>query len=221
MFKLTKLIHFAPDSSQSKRDAFTAALRDISGLALVQPTLPGVYNGGDLIAHFQFDDEGGWRAAEPHIVATLADSGVRHADSVAYEGGVCGVAERRITIGIYRTLLLCVDPPIDPGVLERFEAQVRTMPHYIPAIRNWQFSRVAHASGTKRWSHVWEQEYTELAGLMGPYMMHPYHWAHIDRWFDPESGQRIVNTCLCHSFCNIKGSVIAAADVGRPQHTYP
>ena len=82
------------------------------------------------------------------------------------------------------------------------------MPYYIPAIRNWQLSRAEEATGARRWTHVWEQEYADAGGLMGPYMMHPYHWARIDRWFDPECPDRIVDARLCHSFCAMKASVL-------------
>ena len=40
--------------------------------------------------------------------------------------------------------------------------------------------------GTSAWTHVFEQEFTDVEGLMGPYLMHPIHWAVVDRWFDPE-----------------------------------
>jgi len=31
--------------------------------------------------------------------------------------------------------------------------------------------------------------------------MYPYHWGHIDRWFNPECADWIVDTYLCHTFC--------------------
>ena len=60
---------------------------------------------------------------------------------------------------------------------------------------------MVQAEGARPWTHVWEQRYDALDGLMGDYMMHPYHWARVDRWFDPESPDWIVDTHLCHSFC--------------------
>lgn len=212
MFKLTKLIHFAANRGQAERDAVAAALRQIDGHMLVQPTLPGVYNGGDLIAHFQFEDERECSAIEPQIAATLATAEVGHVDSVAYAGGLCNVSEPRLENGVYRTLLLCVDRAVDPSIIEQFEAEMRMMPHYIPAIRNWQLSRVAHAGGSRRWTHVWEQEYSDIEGLMGSYMMHPYHWARIDRWFDPECTQWMINTTLCHSFCPLGRGILSHSD---------
>jgi hypothetical protein len=32
-------------------------------------------------------------------------------------------------------------------------------------------------------------------------LMHPIHWAVVDRWFDPECPEVIVRDRVCHSFC--------------------
>jgi len=39
-------------------------------------------------------------------------------------------------------------------------------------------------------------------------MVHPHHWAYIDRWFDPESGVQIIDTALCHAFAPLAQSFI-------------
>ncbi|WP_306306846.1 Dabb family protein [Nocardia brevicatena] len=85
------------------------------------------------------------------------------------------------------------------------------MPQHIPTIRSWQLSRVRHAAGASEWTHVWEQEFDDLDGLLGPYMNHPIHWAHVDRFFDPESPDLIVRDRVCHSFCALPAPVIDAA----------
>ena len=75
------------------------------------------------------------------------------------------------------------------------------MTRFIPAIRAWQLSRVDEAIGDSQWTHVFEQEFGDLDGLTGPYLMHPIHWAVVDRWFDPECPDVIIRDRLCHSFC--------------------
>lgn len=213
MFRLTKLVTFAPDADGAQREAVTAALREIGAdpavrRGLVEPTLPGVYNGGDLIAHFQFAGEADWRRLEPAIAGRLADAAVAQVDSAAYDGGPGEVAEPSLRAGVYRTLLLCIERPVEAHVVAQFEAEMTRMAHYIPAIRNWRLSRVSHAGGARRWTHVWEQEYADIGGLTGPYMAHPYHWAHVDRWFDPECREWMIDTRICHSFCALAESVI-------------
>ena len=68
-------------------------------------------------------------------------------------------------------------------------------------------SRVAEPAGATGWTHVFEQEFSDLHGLMGPYLMHPIHWAVVDRWFDPECPEYIVRERVCHSFCALHTSV--------------
>jgi hypothetical protein len=41
-------------------------------------------------------------------------------------------------------------------------------------------------------------------------MLHPCHWGEVDRWFDPEDPEWLVDPLLCHSFCETDAAVIAA-----------
>jgi hypothetical protein len=77
------------------------------------------------------------------------------------------------------------------------------MPRYVRTITAWQLSRVETAIGTSAWTHVFSQRFTDLEGLTGPYLMHPIHWAYVDRWFDPECPDYIVRDRVCHSFCAV------------------
>jgi hypothetical protein len=221
MFKLTKLVTANPNSGVDGRARLEAALHAAAqpGGAVVrsmlQPTLPGVYNGGDYIWHLQFADEPAYRAWQADEAgggladATLADKAlVAHVDSAAYEGGRSG-SKSALERGAYRTLLLSVNRAPNEAAVERFDFETYEMGLYIPTIVNWQVSRVLEASGARKWTHVWEQEYVEIGGLHGAYMMHPHHWGHIDRWYDPECTDYMIDTHLCHTFCNFEGSMIA------------
>ncbi|MET4611372.1 hypothetical protein ABIC28_002361 [Rhodococcus sp. PvR044] len=213
MFKITKLIHHRPDVDDDVRARLADDLRHTvikagAHRALIQPTLPGVRNGGDLLAHLQFDAEDRWRAAEPAVDALLDPAAVDHVDGVEYRGEPRGQLGVGAEGGVYRTLLLRVDPGAADTVVERFEAELLRMPRHVPAIRAWQLSRVSRAEGASPWTHVWEQEFTDLQGLMGPYLAHPVHWAYIDRWFDPECPDVIVRDRVCHSFCTLDGSAV-------------
>jgi hypothetical protein len=39
-------------------------------------------------------------------------------------------------------------------------------------------------------------------------MDHPFHWGLVDRWFNPECSQWIVDKVLCHTYCEFKSSVL-------------
>jgi Stress responsive A/B Barrel Domain len=97
----------------------------------------------------------------------------------------------------------------DGDTIGRFEHELSLMPRYVPAIRAWQLSRVSDAVGTSAWTHVFEQEFADVEGLMGPYLMHPIHWAVVDRWFDPETAEVIVRDRVCHSFCAMDGAMLS------------
>lgn len=72
---------------------------------------------------------------------------------------------------------------------------------YVSTVRAWQLVRVDRAVGDTAWTHVFEQEFSDVHGLIGPYLMHPIHWGVVDRWFDPVTTDYIVRERVCHSFC--------------------
>lgn len=207
MFKLTRLVTLADAARLAPlADELRALARSHEAYrTLVAPTLPGSHFGGDLLAHFAFDSAGQRDAFSAALAPLLAGNAVDGAD---YRGSPDGKQAPDLANGVYRVLLLSIDEGTDPESVARFEAETRMMPHYIPAIRNWQLSRADAAVGERRWTHVWEQEYADAGGLLGPYMLHPYHWARIDRWFDPECPERIVDARLCHSFCALEASIL-------------
>lgn len=107
---------------------------------------------------------------------------------------------------VKRTLLLSVRPGTPDETVRRFEADVMAMPDHITTIRSWALSRVATPGSV--WTHVWEQEFADVAGLTGEYLMHPYHWTYVDRWFDGEMPGSIVAPKLAHVFRWVDGPVL-------------
>jgi hypothetical protein len=220
MFKLTRLLFFPAQCAAAERQAVIQKLRDASAQSpavkrfILEPTLPGVLNGGDYIWHLQFADQAGYRAclAQPQWrekVNPLFEGGgtFKKYESVGYEGGLSG-ATKKLGSGVYRTLIMTMKPGSSPQQIAQFEKELAGMPRYISSIKNWQLSHGTEAGGTRQWSHIWEQEYENLEGLTGPYMDHPFHWGLVDRWFNPECSQYIVDRVLCHTYCEFKTSVL-------------
>ena len=208
MFEVTRLVHVPADAD---RDRLLAELRQVANgaeRALVEPTMPGVRNGGDILVHLRFTAEYQWATLVSEFTQVLSGPTVTHVDGVEYDGTPV-VSGRRTADGVYRTLLLRVPPGTNDAAVERFEDDLRLLPRYVPAITAWQLSRVESAVGTTQWTHVFEQEFCNLDGLMGPYLMHPIHWAYVDRWFDPECPEVIVRDRVCHSFCPCDTSVLS------------
>ncbi len=197
MYSVTRLIHTSePDRLLPELRAFS----DAADLAVVQPTLPGVRNGGDILMHLRFADDTQWMAVADDLTAVLSRPSVSHVDGAEYRG-VLKAPGQQTPDAVYRTLLLRVTPGSDAAAVKRFEDDLRLLPRYVPSITGWQLSRVESAVGASPWTHVFEQEFGSLDGLMGPYLMHPIHWAYVDRWFDPECPDVIVRDRVCHSFC--------------------
>jgi hypothetical protein len=164
------------------------ALRSLPGRA--GRNLPGSVGGGPATWDVSTDDD---------PVDQLDGTVLRCVDAVA----LAPLAQAVVTTPaplVKRTLLLRVRAGTEPEVCRRFEADLAGMPRHIQSIRSWALSHVDATRSTPRWTHAWEQEYASVAGLRGDYMESPYHWCCIDRWFDPEMPDWIVERDLAHVF---------------------
>ena len=115
-------------------------------------------------------------------------------------------------VGVKRTLWLRVLPEAARARVEHFEAETPLLAEAIPAIRNWRWSRVraiAPRPMDLRWTHLWEQEFETEEGLQVDYMSSPCHWGYVDRWFDPEMPDRVVDLWLAHLACPEKAPVLS------------
>lgn len=135
----------------------------------------------------------------------------RHALSL--ETVAAGLRSPGIGNAIKRTAYFRMLPGSSVAQAAQFEQTLLAMAAQIPEIRNWRLSRARtldwDTAQCSPWSYVWEQEFASLDDLLGPYMLHPHHWAHVDRWFDPESGVQAVDVNLSHAFCAIEESVLS------------
>lgn len=208
MFSVTRLLDVVEDERDRMLTALRAAARDAQApRSVVQPTLPGARNGGDILLHLRFDAEARARLALRRFAPLLTDRSVTRVNGANYRGSP---VRRSQTPGtVYRALLLRVSSGTPAAIVARFEHELSSMARYVSSIRAWQLSRVSEAVGTSAWTHVFEQEFSDVDGLMGPYLMHPIHWGVVDRWFDPECPDVIVHDRVCHSFCDCHDPVLA------------
>jgi Stress responsive A/B Barrel Domain len=208
MYSATRLL----DVDVSARERVLATVRVAAAgtgarRTLVESTLSGSRNGGDVLVHLRFDHEDQWLGARACFDAALQDTAVTRINGAEY-GGTPAVSRADTAATVYRSLLLRVLPGTEPDIIARFEDELRLMPRHIRTITAWQLSRVDRAIGTSVWTHVFQQQFTDTAGLMGPYLMHPVHWAVVDRWFDPETTDVIIRDRVCHSFCTLTATVL-------------
>ncbi len=185
---------------------------------------PGSQGGGDLTWDLLFTDASACRAfcaraggsagvglfeALGGRWAELAPT-VSEADAVVLEP-IASKVGRPGLVGVKRTLLLRVRPGTLAEQVSRFERDMLGLPRAVPAIRNWCLSRVRPdpSPTASRWTHVWEQEFETEDGLQVDYLASPYHWGHVDAWFDPERPTCIVDPWLAHTWCPARESVLS------------
>ncbi|MFN8225592.1 MAG: Dabb family protein [Mycobacterium sp.] len=200
MYSVTRLLDVdEPDRARVLGSLRTAAAASGAQNWVVEPTLPGSRNGGDVLVHLRFD------SAPNYFNLDLDDPAITRVNGADYTGMPIRTGEPG---SVYRALLLSVTPDTDMAAVERFERELMMLPRYVSSIRAWQLSPILEPVGATAWTHVFEQEFSDVNGLMGPYLMHPIHWAVVDRWFDPEATDCIVRDRVCHSFCNTMTAVL-------------
>ncbi|NEW42655.1 Dabb family protein [Nocardia cyriacigeorgica] len=209
---MSEVVHLVHLTEPSRRDELAAEVRGLvephARRTLIAATLPGGIDAGDLIVRLRFADESGRRAAEEVVDRWSREPSIERVETATFTGTPTP-GRHSAAPSVYRVLLVAVDPHADRALVDRFETETAAMPDYIHAIGTSLLSRAGDPGG-HGWTHIWEQEFTDIDGLTGPYMTHPYHWAHIDRWFDPEHGTKIVNR-LCHSFCALDTALLSSS----------
>lgn len=206
MYNVTRIVHADESASSEAWDeavvSVTAAGKEAGAIRrIVSKTLPGVINGGDLIVHLQFDDKSSWKLASDALDGSFEHPAIERFHGVEYRSGSTGRSTTETRNSVYRTLLLRIAPGTEPSNVKHFERDLLRMPALVSSIGAWRLSHVTTAVGPTPWTHVWEQEFTDHASLLGQYLDHPIHWGVVDRWFDPECTEVIVRDRVCHSFC--------------------
>jgi hypothetical protein len=224
MIRTTTYLHFRSDLSEMDRVALLSSIAsiglelDVLALHSSTPTRRS-RRAGDLIVLAAFADPDSAQMARRHpyvtsVLVPLLASSCRSVEVVRYEQGPVQLRQPDLTGGIQRTLAVSVERMVEPELITLFENQLAAMGQYIEEIRNCSLSKVQHAGGGggPRWDYIWEQEYRSIDDVTGPYMNHPYHWAVIDPWFDPQSPTRILNGAYLHSVCRLPSSILSLGD---------
>ena len=219
----TAQLYLNSDITAAERAAFAALLErapgELPGLeaASLAANLVPDYGAGHYTWDLVYPDQATAEAARAsgfwrEQLLPALDRHCRARAALGLETLGAGARAPALTGGVKRTALFRLLPGVATALQSRFARDTLEMAAQIPAILNWRLSRAVplawDAPDCAPWSFVWEQEYATLDGLNVDYMVHPHHWAHIDRWFDPESGTQIIDTALCHAFSPLTQSFI-------------
>ncbi|MEM5277772.1 Dabb family protein [Cupriavidus taiwanensis] len=165
--------------------------------------LPGSWGAGDYTLDLQFKPAPPGAPADASGLAAALDD-IATVDHVAYRAIAGGTRADPLHDGVWRTLMFRVRPEAPPWQMHALEQDLLRMPAYMPGIRNWRLARVLSPGP---WTHVWQQEFAGADDLLGEYLMHPFHWGRVDRWFDPEFPEWTVEA-ISHAFCPLATSLI-------------
>lgn len=200
-----------PDDIVAWKKAVLELPRHLPGLqqCALQRNLEGSFNAGDFTFDAHFVDAAALHAARSHPhwsgAIALADKIMERVTALELQLVSGGLRKAAIGPAIKRTAFFRVLPGASPESIAAWERALLDMPRYMPGMTNWSLSRSADDSHL----YAWEQEYAQLGDLLGEYMVHPYHWAHVDTWFDPEFSRRIVDTDICHAFCESSDNILS------------
>lgn len=220
MFSLLTVVDFAADAAEGAADRLLTLIAErgpaLPGvkLSVAGRTLPRALNGGALLWRLAFAGEQqcwnarastAWRDA---IAPALSPAQGAIVDWMAYDADHGDVSRSQGRTGLWRCLCMAVEDGTPGDRIRQFERDLLEMPGQVSTIRNWTLGAVVAGGGRRRWTHVWEQEFVDVAGLEGEYMVNPVHWGLVDGWFDPECPQRIVDPMLIHAAMDISGPAI-------------
>lgn len=212
--RATGQLQFASGVTESRRRSWLVA---ITGLprddprvvaSVIAPNMAGSVGGGDYSWDLVFASRG---ARDSWFDERWPDALAAHCEVLeiaAWTSRCAECVELAVQSPIKRTLALGVRSTAPPEATVQFEQELSAMPEYIGAIRNWCLARVDYHYGEAGWTHLWQQEFNELGGLLGDYMTSPYHWGLVDRWFDPEMPEHVVAGDFAHVFCRYPESIL-------------
>lgn len=218
----TAQLYLAPGAGEAEVAALLADLAsaaDLPGIerAVASPNFVADYGAGHVTWDLVYPDRATADVARKSALWTdeLLPALDRHCvarSALGRETIAAGARQPGLAGGVKRTALFRLLPGVAPATADAFAEDTLAMPAHIDAIRNWRLSRAVpldwDATAGEPWSFVGEQEYADLDGLVVDYMVHPHHWAHVDRWFDVESGAQAVDPALCHAFAGLAEAFI-------------
>jgi Stress responsive A/B Barrel Domain len=195
------VITFRLTASPEEIRSWLADANALSGLPEVtgssaSENLPGSVGGGDAVWDLRTQDSLSGIPAVSELMSAACAASTETLALNTIASGHRDLPGARIK----RTLALTVRAGTSEPQMQRFERSLQAMPDHIPEISSWSLSRVRPEASNSRWTHVWEQEFADVAGLRVAYMRSPYHWTGVDRWFDPEVPCSIVEPRLAHMF---------------------
>lgn len=201
MIRQLGLQKFKAGASENRRAAWDRAVGEI------QRAIPGVMRNSfgrnqmqgqswDQLWCMEFADRAGVQAFRDYRARKLDDAFADTIESLDLlyhdsEAVISKGASAKLQNPIHRLMFFSFDPGTPASTIADVEAKLAELPKRIATIRNWYLARALPLPGASGWTHVWEQEFEDEAGL-GVYGKDSFHVGVVAPYFLPTSANRIV-----------------------------
>lgn len=205
MFSAVFMISFAEKAGEVERENLKSSLQElaagISPVNILGDVLPYAFGGGDYFMEIGFEDQSAYDAAKSsdewtsirHLLED--DAMIDHVEFVAYGDGKLNVTGENAAC--HRVLIYEIVPDADPAALEKMEQIMPDMANYIPGLINAKLAKVVESSGTMNWGYAFECDFDDPMTFLTNYNFRPYHWANVDKFFEPACAEWVADPNLC------------------------
>lgn len=205
MFSSVFMITFAENSAEVERGTLKSDLRElaekISPVNISGDVLPYAFGGGDFFMEIGFEEQRDYEAAKntkdwSSLQELLDDETlIDHFEYVAYGDGKLVITGEEAAC--HRVLIYEIVPDADPVSLEKMEQIMPDMANYIPGLINAKLAKVVESSGTMNWGYAFECDFDDPMTFLTNYNFRPYHWANVDKFFEPACSEWVADPNLC------------------------
>lgn len=217
MFNAAYIIKYSECLSREQRDEYLADAerlsREISAVNLVKPLLPGSVPDYNLYIELGFKDETEFKAAK--MIDAWADLRARLSDSTqtaAYEYAAFGNDIENFSdrhAGCHRLLIFHILPDVPEERIRKMKENIVRFPDYVPGMVSCKIAKVVESSGSMDWNCAFDVDFELPGDYLGWYLHSPYHWAYIDRYFEPSSCDFCIDPHLCSVYCQSDSSFLS------------
>ncbi len=209
MFNAAYIIKYNEGLSDEQKAAYLADAERLSGkisaVNLVKPLLPGSVPDYNLYIELGFKDEAEFEAAKKLDAWTaLREKLDDAAQTAAYEYAAFGSDLENFSdrpAACHRILIFHVLPDTPEELIRKMEETIVRFPDYVPGMVNCKIAKVVESSGSMEWNYAFDVDFEQPDDYFGWYLHTPYHWAYIDRYFEPSSSEFFVDPHLCSVYC--------------------
>ncbi len=205
MFSAVFMITFAEKAVDAETEQIKSALKTlldkISPVTIQGDVLPYAFGGGDYFAEIGFQSQTDYEAAKAgtdwaELLSLLNNTIViDHFEFVAYGEGRLNITGDQAAC--HRVLIFEIIPDADPAALEKMETIMPDMCLYIPGLINCKLAKVVESSGSMNWSYAFECDFDDPMTFLTNYNYRPYHWANVDKFFEPACSEWVADPNLC------------------------